>query len=637
MFILTLFVLFGMSSEIVSADDITILSANPSTNSISSGETFTVDVYCVPAQMIKSFELKISFDASLLQANSVVEGNIFDGYSTFFNEGIIDNTAGTIVSIYDLIIGSDMVSDSGTFVTISFSAQSISGTSTIDIYDAGVTDDSGYVTISVLDGEATVIGSNSPPTFSVVSPANQSTGVSIGTSSLSLTINDADDDSLNWTIEPSIDIGSSSGTNELSGSKSCSISGLEYATTYHWFVSCVDAGSETWNNKSYWFTTETYSGGGSGGGIFTPVDEYDDDQNDTSGNNPPETPVEPSGSIFVEPGVEYSYSVSTYDIDGDQIKYRFNWGDGTFSEWTGLVSSNNSILMSHSWSSVASYYVRVIAQDESGTNSSWSSFLEVIVSQIEGEGEEPVVDIIISDDDFSDNSMIFDASGSYDTDGVIVSYEWDFGDGHNGSGVNPVHEYSQPGEYIVTLVITDNNGITYSKSIPVVVGSGVDEQGSAENENGLPFIFLVGIGGVIAVILVCLVVFFRDRLPFLSSTEGSGIYSHKHAFGTRDKLAEIDAKIVEVRKKQELKEKEINHSGGFSEKYGENEHLSKISEESDTDRMVDTLISSDPETKYLSMGGEGKQRLSVLLDEKRVKKTEGQVDISDIHKEIDNL
>ena len=98
MLILTLFVLFGVSSVIVSADDTTIVSISPSTQSISSGETFTVDVYCVPAQLIKSFELKLSFDASLLQANSVVEGDIFDGYSTFFNAGIIDNNAGRIVN-----------------------------------------------------------------------------------------------------------------------------------------------------------------------------------------------------------------------------------------------------------------------------------------------------------------------------------------------------------------------------------------------------------------------------------------------------------------------------------------------------------------------------------------------------------
>lgn len=54
----------------------------------------------------------------------------------------------------------------------------------------------------------------------------------------------------------------------------------------------------------------------------------------------------------------------------------------------------------------------------------------------------------------------FDGSGSYDTDGTIVSYLWDFGDGNSGTGVAPVHTYEQDGDYIVTLCVTDDDGAT---------------------------------------------------------------------------------------------------------------------------------------------------------------------------------
>ena len=66
---------------------------------------------------------------------SETEGDIFDDYTTFFNPGTIDNNAGTIVDIYDLIMGSGNVTDTGTFVTISFTAKDASGTSSLDIYD----------------------------------------------------------------------------------------------------------------------------------------------------------------------------------------------------------------------------------------------------------------------------------------------------------------------------------------------------------------------------------------------------------------------------------------------------------------------------------------------------------------------
>jgi DNA-binding protein len=67
--------------------------------------------------------------------------------------------------------------------------------------------------------------------------------------------------------------------------------------------------------------------------------------------------------------------------------------------------------------------------------------------------------------------IIFTASSSYDPDGNIVSYDWDFGDENSGSGVNPSHAYAQDGTYTVTLTVTDNDGATDSNSTTVVVGN----------------------------------------------------------------------------------------------------------------------------------------------------------------------
>jgi chitodextrinase len=51
----------------------------------------------------------------------------------------------------------------------------------------------------------------------------------------------------------------------------------------------------------------------------------------------------------------------------------------------------------------------------------------------------------------------FDARRSYDPDGTIVSYTWDFGDGQTGTGVRVAHQYSSPGIYTVSLVLVDND------------------------------------------------------------------------------------------------------------------------------------------------------------------------------------
>jgi gliding motility-associated-like protein len=55
-------------------------------------------------------------------------------------------------------------------------------------------------------------------------------------------------------------------------------------------------------------------------------------------------------------------------------------------------------------------------------------------------------------------------------------FEWDFGDGTTSNDVNPVHFYATPGDYIVTLVVSDTNGCFSSDSITFVITIG-DFQG----------------------------------------------------------------------------------------------------------------------------------------------------------------
>jgi len=54
--------------------------------------------------------------------------------------------------------------------------------------------------------------------------------------------------------------------------------------------------------------------------------------------------------------------------------------------------------------------------------------------------------------------VMFDASASTDSDGNIVSYAWDFGDGNSGNGISPDHTYQSAGSFTVVLTVTDNEG-----------------------------------------------------------------------------------------------------------------------------------------------------------------------------------
>ena len=61
-------------------------------------------------------------------------------------------------------------------------------------------------------------------------------------------------------------------------------------------------------------------------------------------------------------------------------------------------------------------------------------------------------------------SIVFNASTSYDPDGTIVQYAWDFGDGNATTIAAPIitHSYPVDGNYTVQLTVTDNNGLSNS-------------------------------------------------------------------------------------------------------------------------------------------------------------------------------
>jgi len=65
----------------------------------------------------------------------------------------------------------------------------------------------------------------------------------------------------------------------------------------------------------------------------------------------------------------------------------------------------------------------------------------------------------------------FDASGSYDPDGTVVQYIWNFGDGATGTGKIVTHAYGAPGAYTVRLTVRDDDGAADTGTATVTVRS----------------------------------------------------------------------------------------------------------------------------------------------------------------------
>ncbi len=192
--------------------------------------------------------------------------------------------------------------------------------------------------------------------------------------------------------------------------------------------------------------------------------------------NPPDTPLAPSGPQSGSLNVEYDYTASTIDPDGDRIRYMFDWGDGTYSDWSDYHASGATCTMSHAWDYPDSFDVKVMAQDEWGSESSWSPALPVeITSNPPADPQEPN----------GPSSGYSHAKYSYSTsttdpDGDQVSYRFDWGDGTfsswtalQNSGTTCTLDYSwdEGGTYLVSAKARDAWGeeSDWSDSMTVVI------------------------------------------------------------------------------------------------------------------------------------------------------------------------
>jgi len=93
----------------------------------------------------------------------------------------------------------------------------------------------------------------------------------------------------------------------------------------------------------------------------------------------PNKPSIPSGPASGVAGTAYSYSTSATDPDGNQVKYTFDWGDGSNST-TGLFDSGAVASAGHIWNSSGVYEVRAMATNSKGASSGWSDPLNVTIN-----------------------------------------------------------------------------------------------------------------------------------------------------------------------------------------------------------------------------------------------------------------
>ena len=164
--------------------------------------------------------------------------------------------------------------------------------------------------------------------------------------------------------------------------------------------------------------------------------------------------VVPSAALL---GVEVSFDGSgSNDTDGTIVSWEWSFGDDT----TGTGEK-----VTHAYEEVGTYQVSLTVRDNVGASAvaGWTLKVE------RPPNKPPVADAGCDRRVFRGGVVDFDGSGSRDPDGVMVSYSWDFGDGHSATGARVKHNYSSAGVFDVVLRVVDADGAVATASLRVTV------------------------------------------------------------------------------------------------------------------------------------------------------------------------
>jgi PKD repeat protein len=150
---------------------------------------------------------------------------------------------------------------------------------------------------------------------------------------------------------------------------------------------------------------------------------------------------------------------NSFDPDGYITSYFWDFGDGT--------NATDVILVSHTYADHGTYTVTLTVTDNDNKTDSATDTMTVLNRPPTPFFTASPLTVNTSD------PVSFNATGSYDSDGTIDSYFWDFGDGANATDAILInHTYVNLGTYTVTLTVTDNDNKTASATTIVKVQEG---------------------------------------------------------------------------------------------------------------------------------------------------------------------
>ena len=150
-------------------------------------------------------------------------------------------------------------------------------------------------------------------------------------------------------------------------------------------------------------------------------------------------------------GLTCDFTDTSTDGDGTLVFWSWTFGDGatSFAQYP-----------THTYATAGTYTVTLTGDDNDGVTDTFTANVTVTASN-----QAPAASFTSSCTDL----LCLFTDISTDSDGSVVSWEWDFGDGTTSAAQNPSHTYGSSGTYTVTLTATDDDGAGATDSGTVTV------------------------------------------------------------------------------------------------------------------------------------------------------------------------
>ncbi|MFA5102676.1 MAG: PKD domain-containing protein, partial [Candidatus Thermoplasmatota archaeon] len=247
-----------------------------------------------------------------------------------------------------------------------------------------------------------------PPVFGSPSPVNGSANQPLSFT-WTIHISDPEGDSFDWTIECS-NGQTNSGTGATNGTKSLTLSGLAYSTTYTVWVNATDpSGSGIYTRRWYVFTTKA---------SLPPVFGTPTPANSSTGNP-----------------LSLTWSIPINDPEGDLFDWTIQCSNGQTNSGTGATNGTKSLSLSGLVYSTM-YTVWVNATDPAGSGlytRAWYTF----TTQEEPNNPPNKPDRPSGETNGKINTKYTYTTSTIDPNGDQVYYLWDWGDGLQSTWLGP--------------------------------------------------------------------------------------------------------------------------------------------------------------------------------------------------------